>query len=131
MPLKFLRVDSSFSAVPAIAVYFASAAFTRSSAFAIIGSTRDQVRHARDCARSDPARSRHRGALGRRTVAGLGKLDQLLGWVFIVAGIVILVSGRDRTGRMLNWFEGFPASAISRWCLLGIFFGGFLIYGVW
>ena len=34
---------------------------------------------------------------------------EALGWVFIVAAIVILVSGRDRIGRMLNWFEGFPA----------------------
>lgn len=55
---------------------------------------------------------------------------EVLGWFFIVAGIIILVSGRDRTGRMLNWFEGFPAWAISLWCLLGIFFGEFLIYGV-
>ena len=55
---------------------------------------------------------------------------EVLGWFFVVAGIIILVSGRDRTGRMLNWFEGFPAWAISLWCLLGIFFGGFLIYGV-
>ena len=41
MPLKFLRVDSSFSVISPIAVYFASAAFTRSSAFAIIGSIDD------------------------------------------------------------------------------------------
>ncbi len=56
---------------------------------------------------------------------------EVLGWLFIVAAFVILGSGRDRTGRMLNWFEGLPAWAISLWCLLGIFLGGFLIYGVW
>ena len=58
-------------------------------------------------------------------------LFEALGWLFIVAAIVILVSGRDRIDRMLSWFAGFPAWAISLWCLLGIFFGGFLIYGVW
>ena len=56
---------------------------------------------------------------------------EALGWLFIVAAIVIFVSGRDRIDRMLKWFEGVPAWAISLWCLLGIFFGGFLIYGVW
>ena len=56
---------------------------------------------------------------------------EALGWLFIAAVCCHLVSDRDRTGRMLNWFEGFPAWAISLWCLLGIFFGGFLVYGVW
>ncbi len=55
---------------------------------------------------------------------------ELLGWLFIVAAIVILVSGRDRTGRLLDWFERFPTWVIRLWCLLGVLFGGFLIYGI-
>ncbi len=54
----------------------------------------------------------------------------VLGWLFIVAAIVILVSGRDRTGRFVDWFEGFPAWVIRLWCLIGVLFGGFLIYGI-
>ncbi len=55
---------------------------------------------------------------------------QVLGGLFIVAAIVIFVSGRDRTGRLLDWFESVPAWAIRLWCLAGVFFGAFLIYGI-
>ena len=55
---------------------------------------------------------------------------EVLGGLFIVAAIVILVSGRDRTGRLLDWFERFPVWAIRLWCLPGVFFGAFLIYGI-
>ena len=55
---------------------------------------------------------------------------EVLGWLSIVAAIVILVSGRERTGRLLDWFERVPAWAVRLWCLVGVFFGAFLIYGV-
>ena len=55
---------------------------------------------------------------------------EVFGWVSIVAAIVILVSGRDRTGRLVDWFERFPALVIRLWCLFGVFFGAFLIYGM-
>ena len=54
---------------------------------------------------------------------------EVLGWLMIIAAIVILVSGRDRTSRLLDRFERFPGWAIRLWCVLGVFFGGFLIYG--
>ena len=55
---------------------------------------------------------------------------EVLGWLFMVAAIVILVSGRDRTGRLLDWFDQFPTMTIRLWCLLGVVFGAFLIYGI-
>ena len=55
---------------------------------------------------------------------------EVLGWLSIVAAIVVLFSGRERTGRLLDWFERVPAWAVRLWCLVGVFFGAFLIYGV-
>lgn len=54
----------------------------------------------------------------------------VLGWVAIVAAIVIPLVGRERIGRLLSWWEHRSSLAVRLWCLLGVMFGGFLIYGI-
>lgn len=54
----------------------------------------------------------------------------VLGWLAIVAAIVIPLAGRERIGRLLSWWEHRSALVVRLWCLLGVVFGAFLIYGI-
>ena len=89
MPVNFLRVASNFSAVPTSAAYFASAAFTRSSAFAIIGSTPDPARF--DRVRS--ARERKRRT--RRLILIGSYMDH------------VTQTDPDRKARLMKGLDGF------------------------
>lgn len=55
---------------------------------------------------------------------------QALGWLAIVAAIIIPFAGRERIGRFIGWWAQRPRFIIRMWCLLGVVFGGFLLYGV-
>jgi hypothetical protein len=55
----------------------------------------------------------------------------LLGAVALVAAVGIAVMGRDRVGRLIAMFEGFPHGLVRVWLVFGGAFGGFLIYGIW
>lgn len=54
---------------------------------------------------------------------------QVLGWIAIVAAIGLLVIGQERLRRFIGWFDRLSPTLIRLWLLLGIVFGGFLVYG--
>ncbi len=57
-------------------------------------------------------------------------LFEILGWLAIVAAVVLLVMGRDRMRALIGWFAGMPSAAVRIWLAFGLAFGGFLVYGV-
>jgi len=56
---------------------------------------------------------------------------QALGCVALVVAIIIPFTGRERLTRFIDWCSKRPPVVVRLWCLLGIAFGGFLLYGVW
>jgi len=52
----------------------------------------------------------------------------ILGWLAIVAALLIPVAGRDRIGRLLDWWSRRSAPAVRLWSLAGLAFGCFLVY---
>ena len=55
----------------------------------------------------------------------------IVGWIAIVAAAAAAFIGRERLRRIMDWFlERFTPSIIRLWLLIGMAFGGFLIYGV-
>ncbi len=57
-------------------------------------------------------------------------LFEILGWLAIVAAVVLLVMGRDRMRALIGWFAGMPSAAVRIWLAFGLAFGGCLVYGV-
>jgi len=55
---------------------------------------------------------------------------EALGWIAIVAAIVLALMGRSRIRELVNWFSRLSPTLIRMWLLSGFAFGGFLIYGV-
>ena len=55
---------------------------------------------------------------------------EILGWIAIAAAVAIIFIGRERVAAIAAWFVRCPASLIRLWLLVGIAFGGFLIYGI-
>jgi len=55
---------------------------------------------------------------------------EILGWLAIVAAVIILFAGRDRLRRFVAWFGQSSQAMIRVWLLFGTAFGAFLIYGV-
>ncbi|MGK2924903.1 MAG: hypothetical protein ACSLE2_04725 [Lysobacterales bacterium] len=55
---------------------------------------------------------------------------QALGWIAILATVIIAFVGRERLRRVIAWFDRFSPTLVRVWLLFGIAFGGFLIYGV-
>ena len=55
---------------------------------------------------------------------------QGLGWVIIVAAVVIAFAGRERIRSVLAWVERFSQRVFRLWLLFGVAFGAFLIYGI-
>ena len=56
---------------------------------------------------------------------------QALGWIAIVAAVVLAVAGRQRVRRFIGWWsERISAPIIRLWLLFGLAFGAFLVYGV-
>ena len=53
----------------------------------------------------------------------------ILGWLAIVAALLIPVVGRDRIGRLLDWWSRRSHLCIRLWSLAGLAFGCFLVYG--
>lgn len=53
-----------------------------------------------------------------------------LGWIAILAAVIIAFVGRERLRRFIAWFDRFSPTLVRVWLLFGIAFGGFLIYGV-
>ncbi len=55
---------------------------------------------------------------------------EILGWLTLVAAVVLPFIGRDRLSALIAWFERRPNSLIRLWTLFGVLSGGFLIYGI-
>ncbi len=55
---------------------------------------------------------------------------EILGWIAIAAAVAIIFIGRERIAAIAAWFVRCPASLIRLWLLVGVAFGGFLIYGI-
>ncbi len=53
---------------------------------------------------------------------------EILGWVAIVAALLIPFVGRDRIGRLLDWWSRRSSLGIRLWSLAGLAFGCFLVY---
>lgn len=53
----------------------------------------------------------------------------VVGWIAIVAAIGLLLVGRERLRRFIAWFDRCSPTLIRLWLLLGIGFGGLLVYG--
>ena len=53
-----------------------------------------------------------------------------LGWLSIIAAIVIPFIGRTRLNRFMNWFTNLSPTLVRLWLLFGIVFGGFLIFSI-
>jgi len=53
---------------------------------------------------------------------------EILGWLAIVAALLIPVFGRARIGRLLDWWSMRSATGVRLWSLAGLAFGCFLVY---
>jgi hypothetical protein len=53
----------------------------------------------------------------------------ILGWLAIVAALLIPVAGRARIARLLDWWSRRSPQGIRLWSLAGLAFGCFLVYG--
>ena len=53
---------------------------------------------------------------------------KVLGWLSIIAAILIPLLGRTLLDRIINWFTTLSSLLVRFWLLFGIAFGGFLIY---
>lgn len=54
----------------------------------------------------------------------------VLGWLAIIAAIVLLIIGKQRLSSLMEWIATRPRWFMSAWCLLGVGFGVFLVYSV-
>jgi len=54
---------------------------------------------------------------------------QVLGWIAIMAALLLPVVGRGRIDRLLDWWSGRSTLGIRLWSLAGLAFGCFLVYG--
>ena len=55
---------------------------------------------------------------------------QALGWLAIAAAVALAVMGQQGIRRLVAWFARFSAAIIRVWLLVGMAFGGFLVFGV-
>lgn len=54
---------------------------------------------------------------------------QILGWVMVVAALLIPFIGIVRLTRLVDWVIAWPPMAMRAWLILGFAFGAFLVYG--
>lgn len=54
----------------------------------------------------------------------------VLGWFTLAAAAVFSIGGRNLMQRTIVWFDRLSATFIRLWVLLGVAFGGFLLYAV-
>ncbi len=53
----------------------------------------------------------------------------VVGWIAIAAALGLMLLGQERLRRFIAWFDRFSPTLIRLWLLLGIVFGGVLVYG--
>jgi len=52
-----------------------------------------------------------------------------LGWIALVAAVVLPLVGRARVAALLTWLERMPSPLVRLWLVVGVVFGAVLIYG--
>jgi hypothetical protein len=55
---------------------------------------------------------------------------RVLGWIAIIAAIGIVVIGKARLRGFVSRFYRLQPGFVRAWLLIGLVFGGFLVYGV-
>jgi len=55
---------------------------------------------------------------------------EVLGWLTLAAAVGLLLVGRRGMSRVIAWFERCSPALMRAWLLLGLAFGGVLLYGV-
>jgi hypothetical protein len=55
---------------------------------------------------------------------------EIIGWLTIVAAVILLLIGQEQQRKLAVWFDRFPEMAIRSWLVLGVAFGAFLACGV-
>jgi len=63
--------------------------------------------------------------------SALPQLFQIIGWFAIVAAITLPFIGMTRIRRLIDWIASLPTIALRAWLVVGIAFGGLLLYGVY
>jgi hypothetical protein len=80
-------------------------------------------------------------AVGARIVLGLSLIAtapmskfpqafQILGLIALAAAMVLPFIGRRRLSALIGWFDRIGPSFMRTWLVVGLIFGGFLLYGV-
>ena len=54
----------------------------------------------------------------------------VIGWVSVVAAIALMFMGRELIRQILGFFSGRSDTFVRLWVVLGVLFGGFLIYAL-
>lgn len=54
----------------------------------------------------------------------------VLGWVALIAAVVLPLVGRARIHGLVTWLERMPPPLVRVWLVLGMAFGAVLVYGV-
>jgi len=63
-------------------------------------------------------------------VSQFPKTFTIIGWIAIVAAVVLVIVGRDLIRKLIAWFSALSDTLVRLWVLFGIAFGAFLIYAV-
>lgn len=62
-------------------------------------------------------------------ISSFPRAFEILGWIVIIAALGLAIMGRRHIRRLIAWFDRLSAPMIRLWLLLGLAFGGFLVYG--
>ena len=55
---------------------------------------------------------------------------QALAILMLISAFVLPMVGTQRILKLMQWVESWPQLAIRLWCLLGVAFGGFLLWSI-
>ncbi len=53
---------------------------------------------------------------------------RFLGYLMVIAALLILVIGRQHTDKFINWWKDRPPTFLRVWLIFGIIFGVFIVY---
>lgn len=54
---------------------------------------------------------------------------QVIGWVAIVAAMLLPIFGKQRVGRIIAWLDERPKTLMRLWLIFGLAFAAFIIFG--
>jgi hypothetical protein len=55
---------------------------------------------------------------------------QTFGILVVLAGVALPFLGRERIGRLIDWWAALPEAVIRGWALLAVLFGVLILYGL-